>query len=58
AVGDRQVVGGVGAGWTLNRWVALEVDTRTAWTRSPDVEAARTVWSATLGLTVQKTGIL
>ncbi|GMU10794.1 exopolysaccharide export protein EpsX [Corallococcus caeni] len=58
AVGDRQVVGGVGAGWTLNRWVALEVDTRTAWTRSPDVEAARMVWSATLGLTVQKTGIL
>ncbi|MGE6763037.1 exopolysaccharide export protein EpsX [Corallococcus interemptor] len=58
AVGDRQVVGGVGAGWTVNRWVTLEVDTRAAWTRSPDVEAARTVWSATLGLTVQKTGIL
>ncbi|MFB1480579.1 exopolysaccharide export protein EpsX [Corallococcus sp. RDP092CA] len=58
AVGDRQVVGGVGAGWTFNRWVTLEVDTRAAWTRSPDVEAARTVWSATLGLTVQKTGIL
>ncbi|RKH53735.1 exopolysaccharide export protein EpsX [Corallococcus aberystwythensis] len=58
AVGDRQVVGGVGAGWTLNRWVTLEADTRTAWTRSPDVEAARMVWSATLGLTVQKTGIL
>ncbi|WP_375742661.1 hypothetical protein NR800_27650 [Corallococcus interemptor] len=58
AVGDRQVVGGVGAGWTVNRWVTLEVDTRAAWTRSPDVEAARTAWSATLGLTVQKTGIL
>ncbi|TSC23150.1 exopolysaccharide export protein EpsX [Corallococcus sp. Z5C101001] len=58
AVGDRQVVGGVGAGWTVSRWMTLEVDTRTAWTRSPDVEAARTVWSATLGLTVQKTGIL
>ncbi|WP_223640456.1 exopolysaccharide export protein EpsX [Corallococcus sp. EGB] len=58
AVGDRQVVGGVGAGWTVNRWVTLEVDTRAAWTRSPDVEAARTVWSATLGLTFQKTGIL
>ncbi|NRD68837.1 hypothetical protein HRD49_44700, partial [Corallococcus exiguus] len=53
-----QVVGGVGAGWTVNRWMTLEVDTRAAWTRSPDVEAARTVWSATLGLTVQKTGIL
>ncbi|RKH58610.1 hypothetical protein D7X96_36660 [Corallococcus interemptor] len=58
AEGDRQVVGGVGAGWTVNRWITLEVDTRAAWTRSPDVEAARTVWSATLGLTVQKTGIL
>jgi hypothetical protein len=58
AVGDRQVVGGVGAGWVMNRHLTLEVDTRAAWTRSPDVEAARTVWSATLGLTVQKTGIL
>ncbi|MCY1041046.1 hypothetical protein OV208_06925 [Corallococcus sp. bb12-1] len=58
AVGDRQVVGGVGASWTVSRWVSLEADTRTAWTRSPDVEAARMVWSATLGLSVRQTGIL
>lgn len=58
ATGDRIVSGGLSASWDLARWVTLDADTRSTWSRSPDLPAARLSWAATLGLSVRQTGIL
>nr|WP_211193709.1 exopolysaccharide export protein EpsX [Pyxidicoccus fallax] len=58
ASGDRIVSGGMSASWAFTRWVTMDVDTRSTWSRSPDLPTARLSWSASLGLSVRQTGIL
>jgi hypothetical protein len=57
ATGDRVVSGGVAASWALTRWVSVDADTRSTWSRSADNPAARLSWAASLGLSVRQTGI-
>ncbi|WP_163999165.1 exopolysaccharide export protein EpsX [Pyxidicoccus caerfyrddinensis] len=58
ATGDRIINGGVSASWFLTRWVSVDADTRSTWSRSPELPAARLNWAASLGLSVRQTGIL
>jgi hypothetical protein len=58
ATGDRIVTGGLTASWFLTRWVSVDADTRSTWSRSPELPAARLNWAASLGLSVRQTGIL
>ncbi|MFP2927425.1 exopolysaccharide export protein EpsX [Pyxidicoccus sp. 3LG] len=58
ATGDRIVSGGVTASWILTRWMSVDADTRSTWSRSPELPAARLTWAASLGLSVRQTGIL
>ncbi|MCP3137195.1 exopolysaccharide export protein EpsX [Pyxidicoccus xibeiensis] len=58
ASGDRIVSGGVTASWILTRWMSVDADTRSTWSRSPELPTARLTWAASLGLSVRQTGIL
>ncbi|MBU8897272.1 hypothetical protein DRW03_17270 [Corallococcus sp. H22C18031201] len=58
ATADRLILGGLGASYAFTRWVSVESEARTAWSRSPGVETARFQWSASLGLAVRQAGIL
>nr|WP_225937495.1 exopolysaccharide export protein EpsX [Myxococcus sp. RHSTA-1-4] len=58
ASGDRIISGGLSASWALERWVTLDTDLRSTWSRSPDLPTARLSWAASLGLSFRQTGIL